>query len=406
MNYGKLYAVILLLLIVSGCGGSNDIKTEIQGELLEDVLTLVLTFGAEDLDTEYILAQPSFDEGVGIDAEGNILVVDEDYVKVFGPEGSPKRLVGGSGEGPGDFSRPQIIWMSVDGYFSVLDGFSAHHFRPDFTFIERTDFRFSDSFQEVLEEDNLIPQEFEAVYSLGETERVYAISVRDVDRQNYYRKEVFLFHQNTDSLRIITNYPQSNFVASPQGRTVTSGSWGNLLVAPLPGNRIVYLHSYHDTEISEEGGVSYRLIIHDLDSMRQRYIDHLDPAYTPVGIYWEPMTYPEEYRENNPVLWQRTLEMNRLVEEFVAERKYDCPVTRLYSDDDYIFVFTNTRNDSSDVKVDVFDVERGYLRSAWFSAGFGYIRDGHLYKVSNYYSGEEFPQIEKYRIDQRVYRNQ
>lgn len=405
MMYRMVYFMVLLLLILTGCGAPNDRRAETLAEPLDNVLTLELVFGAEDLDAAYVLARPS-PECVGIDIEGNILVVDEEYVKVFGPNGSPKRLLGGSGEGPGEFSQPRIIWMGAEGYFSVLDGMAVHHFRPDHSFIERTTIMMSDVFQEVMEAEHLIPQGPESVYSFGESERVYAIDTRDADRQNRSRKEVYLFYQDSDSLRVLTHYPQSNFVAGPpRGGTITSGVWGRLLVAPLPGKRIVYLHSYHDTEISGEGGASYRLTILDLDAMRQRHIDHHDPAYTPVETSWEPMTFPEEYREQNPDHWRRTQELNRLVEEFVAERQYNCPVSRLYSDDDFIFVFTNTRNDSSDVKVDVFNAERGYLRSAWFSAGFGYIRGGYLCKVSNYFSGEEFPQIEKYRINQRVYRN-
>ncbi len=391
----------LLLLIVTACGGRGDRGAGVRDEALSDVLTLEGTFGAEDIAEEYILARPS-PEGVGVDIEGNVLVVDEAYVKVFGADGRPMQLLGGSGEGPGEFARPRIIWMGADGYFTVLDGWTAHHFRPDHSFLDRTDLMFLDSFRNIMEVDNLLPQEPEAVYCLGELERVYALDSRDVDRENRSRKEIYLFYQDADSLQVIAHYPQSNFVSSPLGNTVSSGVWGSLEIAPLPGKRIVYLHTHHDTEISE-AGVTYRLTLLDLKTMRSTHIDHHDPAYLPVECSWEPMSYPEEYREQQPEQWRRMQVMNQLVEEFIAERKFDCPVQRLYTDDEFIFVFTNARNDSSDVKVDVFRADRGYLRSAWFSVGFGCICDGYLYKVSNYFSGEEFPQIEKYRIDPRVY---
>ena len=96
MRYGLHWAVLLLPLMVSACGSPNDRRSETRADPLADVLTLELVFGAEDLDEAYILARPGL-EGVGIDIEGNILVVDEAYVKVFGPDGSPRQLLGGSG---------------------------------------------------------------------------------------------------------------------------------------------------------------------------------------------------------------------------------------------------------------------------------------------------------------------
>ncbi len=402
MRYRSQPLIGLLLLIVVGCGVSGDRRGGDRDAPLAEVLTLELTFGAEGIAEEYILARP-YPEGVGIDPEGNILVVDEVRVKVFDPDGTPKRLLGGSGEGPGEFSRPERIWMSPDGYFTVSDERTMNYFRPDHAWFERINLGNLPSLQEIMAADHLLPMGPEVVYCLGETARVYAIDSRDADLQNRTRKEIYLFYQDADSLTLLARYPQSNFVASPtSGQSIWTGSWGMLLLAPLPDRRIVYLHSYHDTEITDEE-VSYRLTILDLDSMQRTYLDHQDRTCIPVEITWEPLTYPEEYRTRDPELWRSTQEMNRLVEEFIAERRYSAPVNRLLTDDEHIFVFTDTTNDSSGVKVDVFDPEGGYLRSAWFPVGFGRIRDGYLYKVNNYFAGDIFPQIEKYRIDPRVY---
>ena len=370
---------------------------------MDSNVLLELTFGAGDIDEEYILARPDPD-GVGVDAEGNILVVDEDYVKVFDSNGLPKSLLGGTGQGPGRLTGPRNLWMSPSGYFTVFDRRTANYFRPDHSWFDRVNFGSTRPFLDIMAANQLLPLVPEVVYCLGESEWVYAIDSRDRDPEKRSRKEIYLFYQDSDSLRVLAHYPQSNYISGPprEGALIIP-NLGMLLVAPLPGNRIVYLHSYHDSEITAEG-VSYRLTVLDLDSMQTSYLDHRDPTYTPSELWWEPMTYSEEYRERNPEHWRRLQLQNETIGAVIAERKYGSPISHLCTDDRFIFAFTNTRNDSSEVKVDVFDADRGlYLHSAWFSAFSDCIRDGYLYKVNNYFGGEAFPQIEKYRIDQRVY---
>lgn len=403
MMYRMIRLMVLLQLIVAGCGESRDRRMGTPAEPLEDVLTLELTFGAEDLDEEYILARPE-PAGVGVDVDGNVLVVDEDYVKVFDSSGHPQGLLGGTGEGPGRLTGPRNLWMSPGGFFTVFDGRTANYFRPDHTWFDRVNFGSTPPFLDVMGANQLFPLGPEVVYCLGESERVYSID--SYNRQNRSRKEIYLFYQDADSLRVLARYPQSNYITGPpRGPTIMRSYLGMLLVAPLPGNRIVYLHTFHDSEITAEG-VSYRLTVLDLDSMQKTYLDHQEHPYTPVEITWEPLTYPEEYRKQDPEQWRLTQQFNEIAEAFLAERKYRSPIIHLCTDDRYIFAFTNTRNDSSEKKVDVFDADRqSYLCSAWFSVGSGCIRNGYLYKVNNYNGGDVFPQIEKYRIDQKVYRH-
>ena len=393
---------VLLALMITGCSRSGDFGESGKEVPLTDVLTLELTFGAGDIDEAYVLVRPDPAQGVGVDIEGYIMVVDEDHVKVFDGNGVPKRLVGGTGAGPGEFSRPRSLWVSPNGYYAVLgEGSLANFFRPDHSWIERIDCASTPLFLEVMEANRLLPQGPEAVYCLGETERIYAVDSRDQDPQNRARKEIYLFYQDSDSLHVLAHYPQSNNIVGPMGRSITTSAWGCLLVAPLPGRRLVYLHTYHDSRTTAEGSF-YRLTFLDLDSMNRTYLDH---RYTPVEIEpWEPLSYPEEYRQRNPEQWRLTQQMNEIVEEFLAERKYESPLINLCTDERFVFAFTTTRNDSNQVKVDVFDADhRSYLCSAWFPKTNLRIRNGYAYRVSDYFGKAAYPQVEKYRIDPRVY---
>ncbi len=394
--------VVLLVLILAGCSRSGDRGEGGREVPLTDVVTLELTFGAGDIDEAYILVRPNPVQGVGIDIEGNIMVVDEDYVKVFDSNGVPKRLVGGTGEGPGKLSRPERLWTSPNGYYAVLGrGSLTNFFRPDHSYLDRVDYYSTRPFLDVMAANQLLPLAPEAVYCLGETERVYSIDSQDRDRQNRSRKEIYLFYQDSDSLRVLAYYPQSNNIAGPMGRSLTTPALGCLLVAPLPGERIVYIHTYHDSRTTAEGSF-YRLTFLDLDSMERTHLDH---RYTPVEIEpWEPLSYPEDYRQRNPEQWRLTQQMNEIVENFLAERKYYSPLIHLCTDDRFVFAFTTTRNDSNQVKVDVFDTDRrSFLCSAWFPRANLHIWNGYAYGVNNYFGKDEYPQIEKYRIDPRVY---
>jgi len=70
-------------------------------------------------------------QNLAVDAQGNVYVSDwaAHHVKVFGPDGKFKRLIGRQGQGPGDFNGPSIveisgdhliIWESMNSRFSIL----------------------------------------------------------------------------------------------------------------------------------------------------------------------------------------------------------------------------------------------------------------------------------------------
>lgn len=373
---------------------------------LEDVLTFEHSFGASDVPDDYMLVRP---RGFAVDNNGEIMIVDEDYVKVYDSDGHPTALLGGSGEGPGEFDNIRNIWYSPNGYYTVFGGrfgFTAHYFRPDRSYINRVNFMSSRPFLDVLTEKNLRPQRPEVIINLGEEEKVYSIDSQDLDRANRNHMEVFLFHETPDTLRMIANYQQT-FMIWGERMGVGLPFMGRLLVTALPGKRIAYCHSYFDSTIEGETP-TYTIHILDLETMEETSIQHI---YEPQEIDWEPREIDQEYRERNPDQARDQDETNKLVRKVVDERKFQAAVEALIVDRNYLFVFTSKNRmeygdeEIPEHQVDIFDTDTGnYIASAYLPyINWIAIYDGYLYKYSSYYLTGEEPKIEKYSINQRVY---
>ena len=170
---GLIKLAIVALASCSGGGEGGSSLTQ-SSPPLEDILTLELSFGSDNVPEDFMLVRP---RGLAVDNNGDIMVIDEDYVKVYSSEGKPTALLGGQGEGPGEFNRVSDIWYSPNGYYTVFGGqfgFTAHFFRPDRSYINRVNYMSSRPFLDILAEKNLRPQRPELVFNIGEDERVYS----------------------------------------------------------------------------------------------------------------------------------------------------------------------------------------------------------------------------------------
>ena len=151
----RVRTALVLSFLASGLliACSSDSGLDVSGtEPLTDVLTLVLTFGDEFENAEdYLLAGPGM---IAVTENNNIMVVDEQKVKVFSPTGLPQSIFGGEGQGPGEFENVYRMWLNPNGYLTVFGGrfgFTAHYFRPDRSFIERANFRSTNPYNHYLE---------------------------------------------------------------------------------------------------------------------------------------------------------------------------------------------------------------------------------------------------------------
>jgi len=342
---------------------------------------------------------------LAINDAGNILVIDEDRIKVFDPNGKPVEILGRPGPGPGEFNNVSSIWISTSGYYCVFGGgfgFTAHFFRPDNSFIKLRNFSKETPFKEIMKAKNLRHSRPEIVFILEEDVLLYSMDTSNLDRNKEDETEVMFFYETPDTLMVIASYPQSkniNFKGGVFGGLVMP-NLGHLYIATLPGNRIVYSHSYHDTK-KTENGYTYMLTLLSLDTMEKTYITH---PYIPTEIYWEPISYPEEYLKQNPDKRAELKEQNRIIKDFLDKRKYNASLSNIITDGDLIFAFTWEIQDSTNVLADVFDSKSGqHVSSAYFSTMPEYIKNGILYGFNNFRQSGDFARIQKYRINPAVY---
>ena len=118
--------------------------------ILDNVLTLVLTFGAEGLPDEYLIVGNQTSGSlygmtgpiIAVDNNNNIYVLDEYKVKVYDPNGKPKAIFGGKGMGPGEFANlplgPERITVSPTGFVTVYNErwFGYNVYNPQYKFVK------------------------------------------------------------------------------------------------------------------------------------------------------------------------------------------------------------------------------------------------------------------------------
>ena len=337
------------LLILFNCGSDVEFKTAEIPPALSDVCTLELTFGDEEglLKDEFLLAIP---RGIAVNDNNDILVVDENYVKVYDENGIGKTIFGGRGQGPGEFQRAVRIWISPEGYITIFGGrtlTNAHYFRSDYSFINRVDYWLYKPYRTLLDLNSPVERNFQFAYAVDASSQIFSVGFKDKDMNNRDRNEIFLFYDTVDTLNMLVKYSRTNRIPDTGG---TMSSLGILLTGLLPNKRVLYMHSFNDTQINEKDA-TYTITIQSLVDMRKSFITH---RYIPVEFDWEPFEFSEDYKKNYPDQYRRERENEKKVKKYLAERKYKASLQRIVTDNNYIFAFTYYQN-NHELLADVFD---------------------------------------------------
>jgi len=370
---------------------------------LTNAATLELTFSGEESGNDFILVRP-ITNCIAVDNKNNILVIDEDYVKIFDAAGKGIKRFGGTGQGPGEMINALSIWMSPEGYISVYGGRTGdlvNYFKPDYSFITQMDFYLNRSkFAVHTDPLNLSLVGPEIVYCLNKNEQIYSVDAGHKGTSSTERKnDILLFLEKPDTLILLLHYPQTNSVRT-SGMGKINPKWGSLRFCVLPQNRIAYIHTQVDTKI-ENNQYYYTITVLSLNNSKKQYITH---HYTPTPIKWTGgIQLSEVLKTSNPQLYEMRVELNKAEEKFIKERKFNASLISLIADKNFIFAYTQTTNDKSESLVDVFDATTGvYIGSAYLPL-FTDIKNGYGYKMNNFIAEKDYPKVEKYRISPAVY---
>lgn len=391
-----LCAALILFIKCSGGDTSNTVSKNI----IENALTLELTIGETNLPDEYLIARP---RRLIVDDNNRILVFDETRLKVFDSNGSPERIIGGPGEGPGEFREGvRNLSISSTGYLLVQEYRSYSLFSPDYEFIEKRRM-VTLPYTGMLKNDyNVDSRRLTHFSIINENEFVFLGD--DQYPANYNDDGVYfhyLFYEDNESLLELVKYDKVNSVTARRGGSSGSVSlpqFGVLYYSLLPNERILYTHTGFDSEIRD--GIGYlTMYVIDKDGSNKRSFEW---AYKPVFI---EESYIENYKIGLKLNNERPLEAENKIKDMLREKKYEAPVLVILIDGNYLFVAIGRKSDDINIiyDIDVLNVETGEYLST-FAVDFypEQIKNGYLYRR---FTGneKEFARIEKYKLDPKVY---
>ena len=385
------------LLAAAACSGPDE-RAEGDAAILEDALEWVGRIPDGEVPSDYILANPRM--SVALEPGGDLLILDEDWIKVYDSDGRPRTRFGGPGDGPGELRMARSLFQSPSGYltaFGGMFGFTGHVFRPDRSYVASRDFMSRPPVFPQLEKRNLRTGRPWDIYAIDDHRWVYAIEASDRDRNLREHLELFLLLDAPDSVTVVADYPRTDMVV---GERISYGmpSLGWLYFALLPDDRVAWCHTFHDVDFDSEPA-TYSIRIMDLRSGARSVIRH---PFERTPLVWTPRA-SESLRERNPEQYSWMVALDRKAEQRYIDQKFEAPIRGLVSDGRFLFVMTCVTKDTTYTLVDVFDTSDGeYLSSVWLQGAL-LIRDGFLYQTNNYRVSGEEPMVNRYRLRPEVY---
>jgi hypothetical protein len=155
--YRKILLLIVALIFSVSWGIAQQVRTGSEQKATDGtqspILTLVTSFGDENLPSEYLLAYPM---QLQVNEKNDIYIFDEQKIKVYDSSGKPKCIIGGPGEGPGEFGNSfNVVTISPTGFITAGYTPSFHNlvyniFNPDNFLVKKADLRFNDVFNQFI----------------------------------------------------------------------------------------------------------------------------------------------------------------------------------------------------------------------------------------------------------------
>ena len=387
----SLYLAITFLILFN-CSSNVEFKTAEIPPALSDVLTLELSFGDEKtiVKDEFLLARPS---DLIVNDAGDIYIFDEGKIKVFDKNGREKQIIGGPGQGPGEFgSHVDNIWNSPAGYITVQEQLYYSLFSPDNEFMVKRNFLNISSINNIFREHKL-SNEFHII-ALNEHECILFgtdLGFSYVAKDNIYYD--FLFYVKDDSVTLITKQRKVDSFVLREADSfwmTRVGILGNLSYVLLPGNKILYSHSAHDVTVEKGTG---QAVLHVVSLENMEKYD--------ISYFFKPREITKS--EINDVQYSGTKKrVGDDIKSAMRKAKYYAPFYDIYADGNMVFLYSGADKEYKSYFFSVIDTEkRKYVCSMVIPLLPSCIKNGFLYKYHR--PEDEFPYVEKYNIDPAVY---
>jgi hypothetical protein len=348
---------------------------------------------------EFLLARPS---RVLVNYNGDIIVPDEYKLKIFDTDGRAKKIVGRRGQGPGEFPYTPYPYISEDRYIvvGIPQGFQI--FGTQYELIEQKDINKSKLIEKLKDDFKCEYLGYSTMYTYNDkTDILIESGYSDLKDKREIKTVYSIVKTRGDEYSIIY---KSEEVTSPDNITVSEA--GTYLYTMLTDYRIAYSYP-KEHKLFENEKWYYRIIVHNFKTGETREIKH---QYIPLAIpdsVINPKIDYEKIGAGLPSELSRAYiagrkESYELRSKALGDLKYYAPIQRLASDGDYIFAYTYQYDKDKKYVADVFkSSENKYICSVYLPYIFTDFKDGYAYRIKS--SADEYPQVEKYRIDPKVY---
>ena len=393
-KYSEIIQIFILAIFWS-CGNGSGSDLSNSKEPLTNVLTLEFSFGDTGLPDKYLLAQPT---GLQVAENGDIIVGDERSLKIFDSKGNPKQIVGGLGEGPGEFGRSYSTTLSETGYITVatIGGSGSYNlFGPDYEFVERVNLA-NAKHKSVMAEYNWSRLLYNRIYSYSPDERVIRTQAW-VTFTGGLNNGWTVIHETPEESSVLA--VSQDYMYDAGGFNTILFEAGLLLMQPISNRRIVYSNSAED-KFTRDGESFYKIYIYDLSTQETMEIERsYVPFAFPDSVINPPLEYPENLSDESR---NRRDERNRIRSDKLRELEFYPAIRQIKSDNNFIFVNTFNYKPGEGYLIEVFDADRREYRSSFYIPFDNYtIKNRMLYHLKT--SRNDFPVIEVFSINPKVY---
>jgi hypothetical protein len=260
----------LALIALSACSGTSaDLGTQRADSSGVEIVTyrgtdrtldwrfeLAFTLGGKDTDEESFYELSS--GYVGVDAEGNIYILDTSgkHVIVFDRRGTHLRTMGGEGGGPGEMRFPFALGVSPSGVASAFDISKRGlvRFDADGTVLDEIRVTFPYGGGPILDRDGTL-----------------VFPIQELDLESATFTDQLLSITGSDTLRIVTN-------VRPAGGMITLESCGMQLngIAPIFSPTLRW--SRTGSALAVATSSQYEITIHHADTLTRIIRRAIDPV--------------------------------------------------------------------------------------------------------------------------------
>ncbi|MFC1545573.1 hypothetical protein ACFL44_02665 [Gemmatimonadota bacterium] len=396
--------VSMVFMVLAACSGSSADSRVAEVPLYLDILTLETSMEDDPTLDDYQLVSP---DGIGVDEAGNIYVADEYSLKVYEPDGSPLKLIGREGSGPGEFGAVLSAVVGPSGYIAAMDVlWDANIYAPDGEFLYRSRYRNEQPFRDHLRASGFTFTMMREVLALDSEHLLIDLFTLNNMLPGPYVGALELLLATRDTLLTVCSCTNYEAIKIGENSSTTAEFQGNLLWSLADDDRLLYTHTSID-RVAEGTDPRYHLIVLHLNDM----------STDTLAIPWTPEAIPPAVKEIKPhysEFLDMTFEVEPVVKQILDNTEFYPPLKAFRIDEGIVFGFHYSPTDSverdfedDDLEVephlvDIIDLDTGRLLArAEFPFLPEVIRGGRAYRL--YTPEDDFPAVYVYRIDPAIY---